>query len=49
MTFWSKYGEKVSKNKEKRAVMEAIKREDEQNKQRSSSSEENEKNVLVVA
>ena len=42
-------GEKVSKNKEKRAVMEAIKREDEQNKQRSSSSEENEKNVLVVA
>ena len=48
MTFWSKYGEKVSKNKEKRAVMEAIKREDEQNKQRSSS-EENEKNVLVVA
>ena len=48
MTFWSKYGEKVSKNKEKRAVMEAIKREDEQNKQRSSS-EENEKNVLVGA
>lgn len=42
MTFWSKYGEKVSKNKEKRAVMEAI-------KTGQLSSQENEKNVLVGA
>ena len=49
MTFWSKYGEKVSKNKEKRAVMEAIKREEEEQKSISSNAEQNEKNVLIAS
>lgn len=47
MTFWSKYGEKVSKNKEKRAVMEAIKREQEA-EALAKASEAAEKNGLIV-